>query len=219
MFPNKKEFLEYTPMVNSPDNIIGISSNMLKVVGVGTIRIYDELGRFSVLQDVLHVPQLCNGLLSITRATDQGFETLIAGKHFMFTDGNVCIIAPIVNGPATTLVGNAHARLHAASTRYSAELCIWHERFSHAAIETIIKLAASGKVEGLSILGNPEQDAKESDVCIGCALGKIHCSPFPSVNNKHETKGTLIHSDLCGPIQVQSVRGNRYLIMFMDNVT
>src|SRR5579862_3830043 len=31
MFPNKKEFLEYTPMVNSPDNVVGIGSNSLCV--------------------------------------------------------------------------------------------------------------------------------------------------------------------------------------------
>ena len=49
MFPSKKEFLEYTPMVNSPDNVIGISSNMLKVVSTGTVRIYDETGGFSIL--------------------------------------------------------------------------------------------------------------------------------------------------------------------------
>src|SRR5271163_2273950 len=100
MFPDKKEFLEYTPMVNSPDNVVGIGSNTLKVVGVGTVRIYDETGESSILQDVLHVPQLRNGLLSVTRATDQGFETLIAGKHLTFTDGNIRIVAPIVNGLA-----------------------------------------------------------------------------------------------------------------------
>src|SRR5271168_5271685 len=218
MFPSKKEFLEYTPMVNSPDNVVGIGSNTLKVVGMGTVRIYDETGGFSILQDVLHVPQLRNGSLSVTRATDQGFETLIAGKHLTFTDGNICIVAPIVNGLATTPVGT-NARLHAASARYGAKLCIWHERFGHAAIETIIKLAASGNVQGLSILGNPEQDAEESDVCLGCALGKIHRSPFPSVNNRHVKKGALIHSDICGPIQVQSVGGNRYLVTFIDDAT
>jgi len=45
-------------MVNSPDNVVGISPNMLKVVGTGTVRIYDEVGGSSILQDVLHVPQL-----------------------------------------------------------------------------------------------------------------------------------------------------------------
>jgi hypothetical protein len=219
MFPNKKEFLEYTPMVNSPDNVVGIGSNSLCVTGIGTVKIYDETGGFSILQDVLHVPQLRNGLLSITRATDQGFETLISGKHLTFTDGNICIVAPIVNGLATTPAGNARVWPYAASARHGAKLCIWHERFGHAAIETIIKLAASGNVEGLSILGNPQQDADELDVCIGCALGKIHRSPFPSINNRHIKKGALIHSDTCGPIQVQSVGGNKYLVTFIDDAT
>ena len=219
MFPSKKEFLEYTPIVNSPDNVVGIGSNTLKVAGVGTVRIYDETGGFSILQDVLHVPQLRNGLLSVTHATDQGFETLIAGKHLTFTDGNICIVAPIVNGLATTPCGNARTQVHAASARYGAKLCIWHERFGHAAVNTIIELAASGNVQGLSILGNPKQDAEESDVCLGCALGKIHRSPFPSVNNKHVKKGALIHSDICGPIQVQSVGGNKYLVTFIDDAT
>src|SRR5277367_3433913 len=219
MFPHKEEFLEYTAMVNSPDNVVGIGPNMLRVTGIRTVKIYDETGGFSILQDVLHVPQLRNGLLSVTHATNQGFETLIAGKHLTFTDGNICIIAPIVNGLATTPSGNAHARLHAASAMHSAKLCIWHERFGQTAVEKIIKLAASGNVQGLSILGNPEQDAEESDVCLGCALGKIHRSPFPSTNNRQVKKGALIHSDICGPIQVRSVGGNRYLVTFIDDAT
>lgn len=86
-------------------------------------------------------------------------------------------------------------------------------------METIIKLAASRNVVGLSILGNPKQDAEASDVCMGCALGKIHRSSFPSVNNKHVTRGALIYSDTCGPIQVQLIGGNKYLVIFIDDAT
>src|SRR5437762_11466437 len=111
-------------MVNSPDTSVRIGSNALRIIGMGTVKIYDETGGFSILQDVLHVPRLRNGLLSITHATDQGFETLIAGKHLTFTDGNICIVAPIVNGLATIPCGNARVRLHAASARYGAKLCI-----------------------------------------------------------------------------------------------
>src|SRR5208282_3375320 len=82
---------------------------------------------------------------------------------------------------------------------------------------TIITLAASGNVEGLEILGNPKQDAKDMDVCVGCAMGKIHRSPFPSINNIHAEKGALIHSDTCGPMQVPSFGGNRYLVTFIDD--
>ena len=217
MFPHEEEFLEYTLMINSPDNIVGIGPNMLRVTGMGIVKIYDETGGFSILQDVLHVPQLRNGLLSFTCATNQGFETLIAGKQLMFTDGNICIVAPIVNGLATTPCGNAHAQVYGASTGYGVKLCILHERFCHAVVNMIIELATSGNVQGLSILGNLNQDAEESDVCLRYALGKIHRSPFPSVNDRHVKKGALIHSDTCELIQVQSVRGNKYLMMFIDD--
>src|SRR5436190_22691937 len=55
------------------------------------------------------------------------------------------------------------------------------------------------------------------DVCVGCAMGKIHRSPFPSINNIHIEKGALIHSDTCGPMQVPSFSGNRYLVTFIDD--
>src|SRR5437667_2771860 len=80
-------------------------------------------------------------------------------------------------------------------------------------------LAASGNVEGLEILGDPKQDAKNMNVCVSCAMGKIRRSPFPSVNNKHTEKGVLIHSDTCGPMQVPSFGGNRYLVTFIDDAT
>src|SRR5437667_7529598 len=52
-----------------------------------------------------------------------------------------------------------------------------------------------------------------------CPMGKIHRSPFPSINNKHTEKGALIHSDTCGPMQVPSFGGNRYLVTFIDDAT
>src|SRR5947207_2556378 len=34
---------------------------------------------------------------------------------------------------------------------------------------------------------------------------------------KHAEKGALIHSDTCGPMQVASFGGNRYLVTFIDD--
>src|SRR5436190_132170 len=135
----------------------------------------------------------------------------------IFTDGNVCIETDIVDGLCFTPVNQHNAVAHTATLKQGAKLCTWHERYGHAANSTIITLTASGNDEGLEILRNPKQDAKNMDVCVGCAMGKIHRSPFPSINNKHSEKGALIHSDTCGPMQVTSFGGNRYLVMFIDD--
>ena len=220
MLPHKDAFIDYHPVVNNSKNVVGIGTSILKVAGRGNVKLSDKHGNFAIMQDVLHVPQLRNGLLSLTRAsTEQGFDTLISGNSMIFTDGNVCIETDIVDGLCFTPVDQHNATAHTATLKRGAKLCTWHERYGHAANSTIITLAASGNVEGLEILGDPKQDAKNMDVCVGCAMGKIHRSPFPSINNKHTEKGALIHSDTCGPMQVPSFGGNKYLVTFIDDAT
>src|SRR5438552_13267098 len=102
------------------------------------------------MQDVLHVPQLRNGLLSLTRAsTEQRCDTLISGNTMIFTDGNVCIETDIVDGLCFNPVDQHNAAAHTATLKRGAKLCTWHERYGHAANSTIITLAASRNVEGL----------------------------------------------------------------------
>src|SRR5437667_6912715 len=216
MLPKQDTFIDYHPVINSSKNVVGIGTSILKVAGRGNVKLSDKYGNFAIMQDVLHAPQLRNGLLSLTRAsTEQGFDTLISGNSMIFTDGNVCIEMDIVDGLCFTPVDQHNAAAHTATLKREAKLCTWHERYGHAANYTIITLAASGNVEGLEILGNPKQDAHDMDVCIGCAMGKIHRSPFPSINNKHTEKGALIHSDTCGPMQVPSFGGNRFIRGFL----
>ena len=50
------------------------------------------------MQDVLHVPQLCNGLLSLTRvSTEQGFDTLISSNFMIFMNEYIYIEINIIN--------------------------------------------------------------------------------------------------------------------------
>ena len=44
--------------------------------------------------------------------------------------------------------------------------------------------------------------------------------PFKSVDHEQSTKKLeLIHSDICGPIQVESIGGSRYFVTFIDDYT
>ena len=69
-------------------------------------------------------------------------------------------------------------------------------------------------VNGLNI------DTKEAvdRNCEGCAMGKQHRQPFPKKSQSTTTKLLeLIHSDVCGPMDVPSVRGSRYFVTFIDD--
>lgn len=55
-------------------------------------------------------------------------------------------------------------------------------------------------------------------LCEGCIAGKQWKLPFPRVPGYHATTLLgLVHSDLCGPMQVTSLGGSRYCLTFIDD--
>ena len=49
-------------------------------------------------------------------------------------------------------------------------------------------------------------------------MGKHSRSPFPKKSSRVTTKPLeLVHSDVCGPMSVDSIGGSRYFITFTDN--
>ena len=63
-------------------------------------------------------------------------------------------------------------------------------------------------------------DSKEASDqnCEGCAMGKQHSQPFPKKAKSIKTGLLdLIHSDVCGPMDVPSVGGSRSFVTVIDN--
>ncbi|PFX16774.1 Retrovirus-related Pol polyprotein from transposon TNT 1-94 [Stylophora pistillata] len=56
--------------------------------------------------------------------------------------------------------------------------------------------------------------------CEACAQGKMHRIPFPKESEKETHQPLqLVHSDLCGPMNVDSVGGSKYVVTFTDEYT
>ena len=57
----------------------------------------------------------------------------------------------------------------------------------------------------------------DSVMCKQCQLGKMTKSSFKS--KTYTSKGILeiFHTNLCGPIDVQSYKGDKYIILFVDD--
>ena len=91
---------------------------------------------------------------------------------------------------------------------------LWHDRLARANIPSIRELANRGVVNGLDLTYSTK--ATRHAHCAYCAKGKQHkCHMrgrlFPS---KH--RGEMNHSDVCGPMTINSVRGSRYFVTFID---
>ena len=65
--------------------------------------------------------------------------------------------------------------------------------------------------------GIPELQSTHEGICKGYALGNNIKKSFPSNNNRYKEILDLIHSDVCGPMPVKSLRGSLYYVIFIDD--
>ena len=87
------------------------------------------------------------------------------------------------------------------------------QRFCHININTINKLAKDKLVKGL-----PDMKFKIDNICNACQLGKLTKSSFKSKKIISTTQPLeLLHMDLFGPTQVQSINHNRYVFVIIDD--
>jgi len=68
------------------------------------------------------------------------------------------------------------------------------------------------KVRGLPKLKKPD-----NIMCKQCQLGKMTESTFKSKTYTSNEVLELVHTNLCGPIKVQSYKGDRYIMLFVDD--
>jgi len=89
---------------------------------------------------------------------------------------------------------------------------IWHMRLGHLNFQSLKALLEV--VRGLPKL----EECK--DVCEGCALGKQARDKFPkdeAWRAKHPLQ--LVHTDIYGPMQIESFGKSTYFITFIDDFT
>ena len=55
--------------------------------------------------------------------------------------------------------------------------------------------------------------------CDHCLIGKQHRMSFSSKSKKKLEKLDLVCSDVCGPMDVETLGGNRYFIILIDDAT
>jgi len=89
---------------------------------------------------------------------------------------------------------------------------VWHRRFCHISNKNIEELRQKAFVHGL------DHHKIDSDLCHGCCIGKSTKALYKRINGR-QSKGVaeLIHSDLCGPMPVESIGGSRYMMTLIDD--
>ena len=103
------------------------------------------------------------------------------------------------------------ARCFSCNTNHVASAELWHYRLGHLNPNYIEILANHSLAYGMGW----KNSAKNVYKCESCIFGKMEWSSFPKHSESRSSQ--MVHSDVCGPIQVESKGGSMYIVTFIDD--
>lgn len=180
------------------------SGEKLQCTGIGNVKLSDN----ATLTDVLYIPKLSVNLISVSQLIKNGCTV-----HFDTTGCTISNLSDVLI--KANDVGGAYklqtCRLRANLTISTAT---WHQRLGHLSGHNM-KLLRQGLATDISFQEDPCKDV----ACEVCLKGKQARFPFPSNPEKSVAakRLDLIHTDLCGPLPVNSLGDKRYILTFLDD--
>ena len=163
------------------------------------------------LHNVLYVPELSYNLFSVTRAAEAGMSTVFdkVGCAIQSASGEVEATATRVANLYKLACVSHRSQANTAINHPNATKELWHKRYGHLGLTNFDKLAMDNLVDGL--------DYKVSDkleFCEAWVDGKHHRN---FGGNRSDALLGLVHSDVCGKMDTESLSGAQYFLTFIDD--
>ncbi len=190
----------------------------VEAVGVGIARVSMVFNgsspKRSQLHHVLYVPKHACNLFSVPAAAAKGNVVNFGHSKCWIRDGS-----GELKGTGSLVKRLYQLDFEPIPVNYASVTCEqssvdrWHLRLGHLNGQQLERIVQKDLAVGVSI---PRKE--ELSFCEGCVEGKMHRKPFKPVGEIHSTrKLQLVHSDVCGPMQIESMGGKKYYVTFMDD--
>ena len=181
------------------------------VKGVGKTSFQLETGDQLHMSNVLYVPGLKKNLLSISALEDKGYRVaFMDGKVLTWPKESSIDSAGVIrirDEGLYRLMGKPLQALAHSNVDLSE---LWHRRYAHIHYRALPALPRM-------VSGIPKLQVAHDGICRRCALGKNVRGPYPSSDNRSKGILDLVHSDVCGPMAVESMSGCLYFLTFIDD--
>ncbi|CAL2260341.1 unnamed protein product [Prunus armeniaca] len=190
--------------------------NLVDVVGICSLVIETSASK-KYIREVMFLPGLKENLLNVGQMNEHGYHLLFGGGMCRIFDGpsldKLVIKVKMKNNRCYPL---SLMQNYQIASRASVTECtwIWHKRLGHLNLRSLKQLRDQSMVHDLPYL------EEINGVCEGCQLSKQHRDWFPKRQAwRARNPLKLIHIDLCGPMHTESIAGNIYFMLLIDDCT
>jgi transposase InsO family protein len=211
-------FSEYRVLTNGGTISLG-DNKECKIVGEGTVLIekcVNDEWRNARIENVLDVPEMKKNLFSVGMCTTRGLEVLFKGDYVNIHGDNELLAFGVKqeNEIYRMVFRVKNARSNIQANASTSDLRVWHERLGHLNFRTLREMVNKNLVNGVQL------SEKHDVFCEPCQIGKSQRKVFNKVRERAATKpGEVFHTDVCGPMSVESLGGARYYVLFKDDAT
>ena len=190
----------------------------VEAVGIGKVKVNMlfkmSSPKESTMHDVLYVPKLTCNLFSVRAAAQKGnFIKFGHSKCWIRNQkGKLCGMGSLVD--KLYQLDCEHTTIeYACVSKQMSDIDLWHQRLGHISGQRLREIVHKELVTGVTI-----QKGAELSFCEGCVEGKMSRKQFKPVGEiRSRRKLQLIHSDVCGPMQKESIGGSKYFVTFIDD--
>ncbi|KAL0316519.1 UNVERIFIED_CONTAM: Retrovirus-related Pol polyprotein from transposon TNT 1-94 [Sesamum radiatum] len=180
-----------------------------EVLGIGSYQLKLSTGCELLLSDVQYAPNIRCNLLSVTALMGQGFSFLFEQMSLSIYFGkDLYGLGFMNNGFFMLELANEFVSYVSSSVNIHDIFVLWHARLGHIGQERMTRLAREGLLGSLAKVNHP--------VCEPCMVGKACRKPFGKAK-RPTCPLELVHSDICGPMNVRACHGAFYFLTFIDD--
>ncbi|RDY14592.1 hypothetical protein CR513_00320, partial [Mucuna pruriens] len=199
---------------SSKNRVCFVDNRSLTAEDTGRVVFRNTDGKETIIEEVLYVPNMKTNL-SLGQLLHKGFFMKMADNYLTMLDQMQNLVLQAQLSQNRTFQVRMHCLQHQClTTLENKEEWLCHLRFCHLNFKNLHLLANHKMVKGLPRVIVPEVVGK---VCTRCKETSRNSSR--TVPTTATEKLQVIHSDVCGPMQIETPGDSRYFISFIDDLT
>ena len=168
------------------------------------------MGCTLTLKDVRHIPNLLRNLISVHMLDKDGYSHFINSGNWNLTKGSLVVAqGKLCYSLYKTQEKVCGGQLKVVDDDTSPDF--WHKQLAHMSEKGLQLLAK----QSLILMAKD----KSSNPCDYCLFGNQQRVSFQKNSTRKLEKLELVYSDVCRPMEVDSLCGKKYFVTFIDDAS